>query len=50
MAEYWSNTDKGFRVKMTIDQVSQNVEKNSSSVRIRLSLFNTGQTFPRGMC
>ena len=50
MAEYWSNTDKGFRVKMTIDQVSQNVEKNSSSVRIRLSLFNTDQTFPRGMC
>lgn len=50
MAEYWSNTDKGFRVKMTIDQVGQNVEKNSSSVRIRLSLFNTNQTFPRGMC
>lgn len=50
MAEYWSNTDKGFRVKMTIDQASQNVEKNSSSVRIRLSLFNTDQTFPRGMC
>lgn len=50
MAEYWSNTDKGFRVKMTIDQVSQNVEKNSSTVRIRLVLFNTNQTFPRGMC
>lgn len=50
MAEYWSNTDKGFRVKMTIDQVSQSVEKNSSSVRIRLTLFNTDQTFPRGMC
>ena len=50
MAEYWSNTDKGFCVKMTIDQVSQNVEKNSSSVRIRLSLFNTDRTFPRGMC
>lgn len=50
MAEYWSNTDKGFRVKMTIDQVGQNVEKNSSSVRIRLALFNTDQTFPRGMC
>lgn len=50
MAEYWSNTDKGFRIKMTIDQVGQNVEKNSSSVRIRLSLFNTNQTFPRGMC
>lgn len=50
MAEYWSNTDKGFRIKMTIDQVSQNVEKNSSTVRIRLVLFNANQTFPRGMC
>lgn len=50
MAEYWSNTDKGFRIKMTIDQVSQKVEKNSSTVRIRLVLFNTNQTFPRGMC
>lgn len=50
MEEYWSNTDKGFRIKMTIDQVNQNVEKNSSTVRIRLVLFNTNQTFPRGMC
>ena len=50
MAEYWSNTDKGFRIKMTIDQVSQNVEKNSSTVHIRLVLFNANQTFPRGMC
>lgn len=50
MAEYWSNTDKGFRIKMTIDQVSQYVEKNSSTVRIRLVLFNANQTFPRGMC
>lgn len=50
MAEYWSNTDKGFRIKMTIDQVSQNVEKNSSTVRIRLFLFNVDRTFPRGMC
>lgn len=50
MAEYWSNTDKGFRIKMTIDQVGQSVEKNSSTVRIRLVLFNTNQTFPRGMC
>ncbi|MTQ89421.1 DUF859 family phage minor structural protein [Streptococcus salivarius] len=50
MAEYWSNTDKGFRIKMTIDQVGQSVEKNSSTVRIRLVLFNANQTFPRGMC
>lgn len=50
MEEYWSNTDKGFRIKMTIDQVGQNVEKNSSTVRIRLVLLNTNQTFPRGMC
>lgn len=50
MAEYWSNTDKGFRIKMIIDQVNQSVEKNSSTVRIRLVLYNTNQTFPREMC
>lgn len=50
MAEYWSNTDKGFRIKMTIDQVGQKVDRNSTSVRIRLSIFNTDRTFPRGMC
>lgn len=50
MAEYWSNTDRGYRLKLTIDEVSQNVETNTSSVRIRLSLFNTNRTFSRRQC
>ena len=50
MTEYWSNNDRGYRIKLTIDQVDQDVEKNTSSVRIRLSLFNTNRTFSRRQC
>lgn len=50
MAEYWSNNDRGYRIKLTIDQISRNVESNTSSVRIRLSLFNTNRTFSRRQC
>lgn len=50
MAEYWSNDDRGYRIKLTIDEVGTNIESNSSSVRIRLSLFNTNRTFPRRQC
>lgn len=50
MTEYWSNNDRGYRIKLTIDQVGQDVEKNTSSVRIRLSLFNTNRTFSRRQC
>lgn len=50
MAEYWSNNDRGYRIKLTIDQVSQNVEANTTTVRIRLSLFNTDRTFSRRQC
>lgn len=50
MAEYWSNNDRGYRIKLIIDQVSQNLETNTSSVRIRLSLFNTNRTFSRRQC
>lgn len=50
MTEYWSNNDRGYRIKLTIDQVGQDVEKNTSSVHIRLSLFNTNRTFSRRQC
>ena len=50
MAEYWSNNDRGYRIKLIIDQVSRNVEANTSDVRIRLSLFNTDRTFSRRQC
>lgn len=50
MAEYWSNNDRGYRIKLIIDQVNQSVENNTSTVRIRLSLFNTDRTFSRRQC
>lgn len=50
MAEYWSNNDRGYRIKLIVDQVSQSVEANTSTVRIRLSLFNTNRTFSRRQC
>lgn len=50
MEEYWSNNDRGYRIKLTIDEVGTKVETNSSSVRIRLSLFNTNRTFSRRQC
>lgn len=50
MAEYWSNDDRGYRIRLTIDEVGTNIESNSSSVRIRLSLFNTNRTFSRRQC
>lgn len=50
MVEFWSNNDRGYRIRLWIDQVSQNVEANTSTVRIRLSLFNTNRTFSRRQC
>lgn len=50
MAEYWSNNDRGYRIRLTIDEVGTNIESNSSSVRIRLSLFNTNRTFSMRQC
>ena len=50
MAEYWSREDRGYRIKMTIDQVSQNVEKNTSTIRLRLALYNRDATFKHIWC
>lgn len=50
MAEYWSKEERGYRVKMTIDQVSQNVEANTSTIRVRLTLFNREKTFTHIWC
>lgn len=50
MAEYWSREDRGYRVRMTIDQVSQNVEANTSTIRVRLTLFNREKTFTHIWC
>lgn len=50
MTEYWSNDDRGYRLKLTIDEVGTNVGTNSSTVHIRLSLFNTNRTFSNRQC
>lgn len=50
MAEYWSKEERGYRVQMTIDQVSQNAEANTSTIRVRLTLFNREKTFTHIWC
>lgn len=50
MAEYWSQEERGYRVRMTIDQVSKNVEDNTSTIRVRLTLFNREKTFTHIWC
>ncbi|HER0115075.1 TPA: hypothetical protein VIV48_000667 [Streptococcus pyogenes] len=50
MAEFWSNNDRGYRIKLTIDQVSQNTLANSSQVRVKLDLLNTTTTFTQYSC
>ncbi|MBF0775953.1 hypothetical protein BVE84_05455 [Streptococcus azizii] len=50
MAEFWSNNDRGYRIRLWIDQVSQNFASNSSQVRVRLSLLNTTTTFSSYSC
>lgn len=50
MAEFWSNNDRGYRIRLWIDQVSQNIPGNSSQVRVRLALLNTTTTFADYNC
>lgn len=50
MTEHWSNNDRGYRIRLWIDQVSQNPNRNTSDVRIRLYLLNTDRTFSRRQC
>ena len=50
MTEHWSNNDRGYRIRLWIDQVGQNPNRNTSDVRIRLYLLNTDRTFSRRQC
>lgn len=50
MAEFWSNNDRGYRIRLWIDQTSQNISENSSQVRVRLALLNTTTTFAQYSC
>jgi hypothetical protein len=50
MAEFWSNDDRGYRIRLWVDQVSQNTQNNSSQVRVRLALLNTTTAFSQYSC
>lgn len=50
MAEFWSNNDRGYRIRLWINQTSQNISGNSSQVRVRLALLNTTTTFAQYNC
>ena len=45
MAEFWSNNDRSYYLRLWVDQVSQNISDNSSRVRVRLALTNGAHTF-----
>lgn len=50
MAEFWSNNDRGYRIRLWIDQVSQDKVANTSQVRFQLALLNTTTTFAQYSC
>ena len=50
MAEFWSNNDRGYRIRIWIDQVSQDKVANTSQVRFQLALLNTTTTFAQYSC
>lgn len=50
MAEFWSNSDRGFRLRLWVDQVSQDKVANTSQVRFQLALLNTAATFTGYSC
>lgn len=52
MAEFWSNNDRGYRIRLWVDQVEggQDIQNNTSQVRLRLALLNTTTTFAQYKC
>lgn len=50
MSEFWSNNDRGYRIRLWIDQVGKDAANNTSDVRVRLFLLNTDKTFSRRRC
>ena len=50
MAEFWSNNDRSYYLRLWVDQVSQNTTDNSSQVRVRLALTNGAHTFAEYNC
>ncbi|MEC4578077.1 DUF859 family phage minor structural protein [Streptococcus dysgalactiae] len=50
MAEFWSNSDRGYRLRLTIEQLSQDVVANTSEIMVKLDLLNTTTTFTQYNC
>ena len=50
MADFWSNTNRGYTLRLWVDQLSQNIPGNSSQVRLRLALLNKVATFAEYDC
>ena len=53
MTEFWSNNDRGYRIRLWIDQLphnQDNISNNNSQVRVRLALLNTTTTFAEYSC
>ena len=50
MAEFISNNDRGYRIRLLLDQVGQNFANNTSQVRVRLALLNNYMTFADYNC
>lgn len=50
MVEFWSNNDRGYRIRLWIDQVGKSDVNNTSDVRVRLALLNQGWTFASYQC
>lgn len=50
MAEFWSNNDRSYYIRLWVDQVSQDTVSNSSQVRVRLALTNGAHTFAEYNC
>lgn len=50
MAEFWSNNDRGYRIRLWVNQVGQDIQNNTSQVRLRLALLNTTTTFAQYQC
>lgn len=50
MSEFWSNNDRGYRLRLWVDQVSQDAVANTSRVRFQLAILNTAATFASYSC
>ena len=50
MSEHWSNSDRGYRLKMWLDLVDQNQVENYSNYRIQIFLVSGGWSFSGYNC